>query len=104
MFVEGYAQWRPTIVSDDNEKIGQDIHKIELPCCEYQPQSNKVTSYNKLEANGATLGLRTNDMRAKDIVQDDEITWKGNTYSVDLVQAVRSAAFLGAREYVIWLH
>jgi len=104
MFVEGIAEWRKTIPSDHNEKIGQDIHAIKLPCCEYQPKTNKVTAYGKLEANGATLGLRTNDVRAKDIVQDDEITWKGNTYSVDSIQELRSAAFLGAREYVIWVH
>lgn len=104
MFVEGYAEWRRSIVSENGQEIGSDINKIDIPVCEYQPKTHGVGSLSTFELNNATYALRTNDTRAEDMVQDDEITYKNITYSVSSVQALRSAAYLGAKEYVIWLH
>lgn len=98
------AIWHKAVYSDDNEQMRAHVQGIEFDCVEYILKGKgKSARADGVVSHEVRMALKTADDRAEQFNSDDRVEFKNQRYFIDRVEPIRSNAYLGAKEYVIYL-
>lgn len=102
---EHKATWHQAIISNDNEEMRDAVKGVEFRCFERPGKiRGSFAVLNGVRGETTTLSLQTNDKIAEQIKANDYVEYQGYRYQVASVLAMRSAAFRGAKEYILELN
>jgi len=100
------ATWNKHIAINENEQLNSKITAYDFRAWEVElkrKSQHDLIPGTTSSVNDCTLALQTAAHLVNGMEADDNITWKGEHYSVIAVQAVRTALHLNGRDYVIYL-
>lgn len=98
------ARWFRSKAASEGEQLGADVREVLLRCREYEPRgSGSLAVADGVTGKDWSLALRTAQKEAAEVAENDAVEWRGYRYLVQRTASLRSSAFLGAREYVIYL-
>lgn len=97
------ATWHPQVIGKDYETLRYSVNKVTFECAEHTIRGKSQTQIiDGVSGSGASVALRTNHLMAREFEVDDTIEYKGETYHIEKLEELRSNAYLGAKEYVIY--
>lgn len=90
--------------SDDKEVMRSHVQQTVFDCVEYILKGKgKSARGDGLVSYETRLALKSPDERCETFNSDDRVDFKGVSYLIERVEAIRTNAYLGAKEYVVYL-
>lgn len=100
---ENTAVWHKAIESNDNEQSRPAVAGHEFRCFSSGKVKGNTTIIDGVRVKTSSIVLQTDDEIAIEIEADDKVVYEDRSYFVDSVQSVKSFAYKGAKEYLVFL-